>query len=540
MQTELNYTHVVDYIVVGAGSAGCAVAARLSDRPDVSVMLIEGGGEDRNPWFHIPVGFAKLYAKPDYNWIYQTEPEPHLNNTPGMLPQGKVLGGGSSVNGMVYIRGQREDYDHWRQLGNVGWDFDSVLPYFRRMEDQQRGADFYHGVGGPLHVVDPAETNPLCDAFIAAAEQAGIPYNHDFNGPVQEGVGYYQTTTHNGRRWSTADAYLRPIRHRKNLHVETNAAAERIVFEGMRAAGLEYTKDGVTRIARARGEIIVSSGGLGSPLLLQRSGIGPGDLLQAAGIPVLSDMQGVGRNLANHFHGWLNYRVKQKVTLNDAAGTLLGRVAMALRYAVFRSGPMTMGPAVIGAFLRTDPRLASPDIQFHVAPFSMNRKTGALDSFPGMTTCVCQLRPESRGVVEVRGRKLADAAKVQFNYMSTELDQQTIVKGIKILRDVMSRPALAPFIAGDLDFDPKHESDADILAYARQRKGTAHHVASTCKMGTDERAVVDPRLRVHGIDGLRVADGSIMPVLVSGNTNAPIIMIGEKCADMVLEDARAG
>jgi choline dehydrogenase len=527
-----------DYIVIGAGSAGCVLANRLSERKDLRIMLVEGGARDTNLWLHIPLGYAKLYGKPPYFSLYKTEPEPTLDGSAGVMPQGNVLGGGSAINGLLYVRGQREDYDHWRQLGNEGWDFDSVLPYFRKSENQQRGADPFHGGDGPLHVSDPRQTNEVCDAFIAAAEQAGVARNPDFNGPVQEGAGYYQMTMRNGWRCSSAKAYLRPIRHRTNLQAVTDATVERVLLQSGKAVGIEYRQGGARRTALARREIVVSAGALASPLLLQRSGIGPGALLQSHGIEVAAEAPQVGRNLRNHYQAWATYRCKRPVTLNDASASWPARVRMGLQFALFRNGPMADGPALAGAFFRTDASAATPDVQIHFSLFSVDRTKGKLHPFPGVTTCICQVRPESTGSVEVRGPRLDDEPRILFNYLSTEADQRTIVRGFRRLTDIMRRPALEPYIGEELDFDPKRTSDGEILSYVRERRQASHHVCGTCRMGPNETDVLDARLRVRGVRGLRVIDASIMPMVVSGNTAAVALMIGEKGAAMILEDAR--
>ncbi len=532
-------TVTFDYIVVGAGSAGCVLANRLSADPKNRVLLLEAGGKDSNPWLHIPIGYAKVFLHPKYNWVYETEPEPGLNGRAGTIPRGKVLGGSSAVNGLVYIRGQREDYDHWRQLGNTGWDYDSVLPYFRRSEHQQRGPDEFHGGDGPLHVSDPPERNEICDAFIAAAEQAGIPRNSDFNGAIQEGAGYFQQTAKNGRRHSTATAYLKPIRGRRNLEIVTNANVERIVFEGVRAVGVDYTIHGQRHVARAGRDIVLSAGAINSPLLLQRSGVGPGGLLRSHNIPVIKDLPGVGHDLTDHYNVWVAYRVKIPITLNDVGGTLAGRIGMAARYALFRKGYMSSGPGAACAFIRTDQRLATPDVQVHVMMFSTSLTEFKMHPFPGMSTALCNLRPESRGYVEIRDANSATPPKIRFNYLSTEGDRQTLIRGMRTILGVMDRPALKPYIEGVLDFDWSRTSDTDLHTFIRERGRSSQHAACSCRMGVDDRAVVDPRLRVRGIEGLRVADASVMPSISSGNTNAPTIMIGEKASDMILEDSRS-
>ncbi|MEA2930859.1 MAG: choline dehydrogenase [Hyphomicrobiales bacterium] len=528
-----------DYIVVGAGSAGCVLANRLTASGRHRVLLLEAGGEDRNIWIHVPIGYAKLFADAKHNWLYSSEPEPELGGRSIIQPRGKVLGGSSSINGLLYIRGQAEDFDHWRQLGNTGWSFSDVLPYFRRAEDQQRGADELHGVGGPLAVSDVSEGHPLCEAFIEACEQAGLPRTNDFNGASQEGAGYFQLTTRKGRRWSTARGYLAPARKRHNLAVVSNALTSRILFEGRRALGVEYIKDGGKHIARANAEVILASGAFNSPQLLQLSGVGPADLLQQHGIDVIADMKGVGADLQDHYQARFNYRCNTRNTINDMMGSVTGRVAAGLRYALLRKGFLTVGAGYAGGFFKTDPSMATPDVQFHFILFSADAVGQKLHPWPGFLASVCQLRPESRGFVRIKSADPSAAPAIQPRYMTAPADRDCMVAGMKLLRRVMTQPAIARFVDEELMPGPKVTSDADFLEFARQNGTTVFHPTSTCRMGSDVRAVVDDRLRVHGFHGLRVADGSIMPTVVSGNTNAACVMIGEKASDMILADASA-
>jgi len=528
-----------DYIVVGAGSAGCVLANRLTASGKHRVLLIEAGGEDRNLWIHVPIGYAKLFADPKNNWLYNSEPEPELGGRSIIQPRGKVMGGSSSINGLLYIRGQAEDFDHWRQLGNAGWSFTDVLPYFRRAEDQERGADELHGVGGPLSVRDVSEPHPLCEAFIAACGEAGIPRTDDFNGASQEGAGYFQLTTRKGRRWSTARGYLAPARRRGNLAVVSNALTTRVLFDGRRAVGVEYKKDGVTHTARAGGEVILSSGAFNSPQLLQLSGVGPADLLRQHGIKVIAEMKGVGADLQDHYQARVNYRSRTRNTINDMMGSLTGRMAAGLRYALLRKGFLTIGAGYAGAFAKTDPMMATPDVQFHFILFSADSVGQQLHSWPGFLASVCQLRPESRGFVRIKSADPAQAPAIQPRYLTAQADRDCMVAGMKLLRRVMSQPAIMRYIDEELAFGQKIRSDDDYLAYVRQKGTTVFHPTSTCRMGSDVTAVVDERLRVHGFQGLRVADASIMPTVVSGNTNAACVMIGEKASDMILADAGA-
>jgi choline dehydrogenase len=453
-------------------------------------------------------------------------------------PRGKTLGGSSSINGLLYVRGQHEDYDRWRQRGNAGWGYDDVLPYFKKAENQSRGADQYHGSGGPLPVSNMVVTDPLSKAFIDAAVETGLPYNSDFNGSTQEGVGLFQTTTRNGRRASTAVAYLGPAKARHNLKVETGALGQRVLFEGRRAVGVEYRQGATLRRARARKEVVLSSGAYNSPQLLQLSGVGPADLLRKHGIDVVLDAPGVGHDLHYHMQVRIVMRCSQKITLNDTVNHPLRRAMAGAHYALFRKGWLTIAAGTAGAFFKTSPRLASPDIQVHFLPFSTDKMGEKLHDFSGFTASVCQLRPESRGSLRIKSADPTVPPEIRINYMSTETDRITNVEGLKILRKILHASALKPFVVDEYDPGAKIATDAELLDYCRERGSTIYHPTSTCRMGNDALAVVDQRLKVRGLEGLRIVDGSIMPDLVSGNTNAPIIMIAEKASDMILEDAR--
>jgi choline dehydrogenase len=527
-----------DYIVVGAGSAGCVLANRLTADGKSSVLLLEAGPEDKHLWIHIPLGYGRLFKEKAVNWMYQTEPEPGLNGRNVFQPRGKVLGGSSSINGLLYVRGQHEDYDRWRQHGNLGWGYDDVLPYFKKAEDQTRGGNDFHGAGGPLPVSDWRHADPLSEAFVDAAVQAGIPRNDDFNGARQEGAGFFQTTTRDGRRASTAVAYLRPAKARQNLHIETSALAERILFEGRRAVGVTYRAAGIPRTARARKEVLVSGGAFNSPQLLQLSGVGPSELLRQHGIDVVLDAPGVGSDLQDHLQVRVVMRCSQAITLNDIVNNPVRKVMTGLRYFAFRTGPLTIAAGTSGAFFRTNPRLASPDIQIHFLPFSTDKMGEKLHPFSGFTASVCQLRPESRGSIRIRSADPAAPPEIRINYLASEVDRTTNVEGLKILRKILRAPALKPYVVDEVDPGDKVTSDEALLAYCRARGSTIYHPTSTCRMGNDPLAVVDQQLRVRGIDGLRVVDASVMPDLVSGNTNAPVIMIAEKVSDMILQDAR--
>jgi choline dehydrogenase len=527
-----------DYVIVGAGSAGCVLANRLSADGRHSVLLLEAGPKDTNLWIHVPLGYGKLFKEKTVNWMYQTEPEPELDGRTVFQPRGKVLGGSSSINGLLYVRGQHEDYDRWRQRGNAGWGYDDVLPYFKKAENQQRGADKYHGVGGPLSVSNLGHPDPLSAAFIDAAAETGLPVNPDFNGATQEGAGFFQTTTRGGRRASTAVAYLRPARGRSNLRVETSALAQRILFEGRRARGVEYRQGGALRTATARKEVLVSSGAYNSPQLLQLSGVGPAELLKQHGIDVVLDAPGVGNDLQDHLQVRIVMRCTQPITLNDILNHPVRRVMAGARYAAFRTGPLTIAAGTSGAFFKTNPRLASPDVQIHFLPFSTDKMGEKMHPFSGFSASVCQLRPESRGSLRIKSADPSVPPAIRINYLATETDRAAFVDGIKMLRKILAAPALKPFVIGEVEPGPKIASDEEILNFCRQRGSTVYHPTSTCRMGNDPLAVVDQRLRVRGIEGLRVVDASIMPDLMSGNTNAPTIMIAEKASDMILEDAR--
>lgn len=527
-----------DYVVVGAGSGGCAVAARLSEDPSVRVVLLEAGARDWNPWLHVPIGYAKTMFHPTLSWNLETEPEPELAGRRIPWPRGRVLGGSSAINGLLYVRGQHADYDHWRQLGCTGWSFEDVLPYFKRAEDQERGADALHGVGGPLAVSDLRERNPLALAFIEAAAQLGFSRNPDFNGPTQEGAGFYQVTARGGWRCSAAKAYLRPAAKRPNLAIVTGAHSTGLIMEGRRAAGVKVKRNGANLTVRARREVILCGGAIASPHLLLLSGIGPATHLQEMGITVVHDLPQVGRNLQDHFQARLAYRVNRPVSLNTRKHSLLGQFLMGAEFALRRSGPLTVSAGTAGLFARVLPGSETPDVQYHFLPFSADKGMQTLHPFPGMTISACQLRPESRGTITLASPDPHAKALIHANYLSTETDRRCMVEGVKLARRLAQTRAMSAWVEAEVVPGEAVASDADILTFIRQTGGTIYHPSGTCRMGGDAESVVDPALRVRGIEGLRVADAFIMPTVVSGNTNAACIMIGEKCADLVHADAR--
>jgi choline dehydrogenase len=535
-------TETYDFIVTGAGSAGCVVAARLSESGRYRVLLLEAGPPDTNPWIHIPLGFAKTYINPTVNWKFESQPQPQLANRKLYIPRGKTLGGSSSINGMVYMRGHHGDYDEWRQRGCEGWDWDSVLPFFKKAENQTRGADEFHGIGGPLHVSEQPGQTELAASILKACVQAGIPRNPDFNGAEQEGCGYYQTTSINKRRWSTAKAYLQPARRRPNLAVRTGTHATRVLIEQNRAVGVEYHTSAGRRTARARGEVIVSGGAYGSPQLLLLSGLGPAEHLRDVGIDVIRDMPAVGSNLHDHFNSYVSWRCSKSITLNDLENSRLRKLSAGVRYALFRSGPMASNGIHCGLFTRTDPRLERPDLQINAFEWSViqrDKDRVVPHPFPGFTLSPVHLRLDGRGTVRLASRDPLAPPAIMFDYLRSEYDMQAVIFGIRLCRKIAEQPALKPYIVHELAPGPSVTADGDLAEYVRQSGVSNQHPTSSCAMGHGTNTAVDPRLRVHGIEGLRVADASIMPVAVGGNTNAPTIMIGEKAAAMILEDAEA-
>ncbi len=512
----------MDYIVIGAGSAGCVLANRLTESGQHRVLLLEAGPRDRSLWIHLPIGYGKTMFHPVYNWGFSTDPEPQMNNRRVYWPRGRGLGGSSSINGLIFVRGQAEDYDRWAALGNAGWGWQDVLPYFTR---------------SLTACSDIGEKHELMEAIIRAGNELGIPTTRDFNGGNQEGVGYYQLFTKNGWRSSSATAYLRPAEGRANLRVETGAHATRIIFDGLRAVGVCFQKNGQEFKLHATREVILSAGALQSPQLLQLSGVGPGPLLQSFGIPLVKELPGVGENLQDHLQLRVMYKCTRPITTNDDLASFWRRCAIGLRWLLQRKGPLAIGINQGGLFTRALPESKTPDVQFHFATLSAELAGAKPHPWPGFTMSVCQLRPESRGTVRIRSADPMAPPAMQPNYLSAELDRRCAVAGIRLARALAATNSLKPYVAEEYRPGPSAATDHDLLEFARNHGATIFHPSGTCKMGSDPMAVVDERLRVHGIAGLRVADCSIMPTLISGNTHAPVVMIAEKASDLILEDA---
>jgi choline dehydrogenase len=534
-----------DHIIVGAGSAGCVLANRLSADPSVRVLLLEAGGKDRNPLFRLPMLMGKLFQSGIYNWHYHTEPEPHLNGRSLYWPRGKALGGSSTINGMIYVRGNRHDYDRWAQLGLPGWSYDEVLPAFRRSEGHIERDGAYHGDKGELTVCRARSRSPLHDVFVEAGTEAGHARNDDFNGAEQEGVGKFDFTIKNGKRWSTSFAFLRPALKRGNLTVETEALTHRVLIENGRAVGVEFSQRGQLRTVRAEREVVLSAGTVNSPQLLMLSGIGPADELAAHGIETLHDLPGVGKNLQDHVDCVMVWECTKPVTLyGDLRADKL--VWSVIEGMLFGRGVVTTFPYEAGAFLKSRPDLAAPDIQLHFMPALEKtanlhfpnpfRKKQAVEANHGFTLRVGPVNPESRGEITLRSADPAAHPRIRANYLQSDFDVRTMISGIRMTRDVIAQKAFDPYRGKELAPGPDVDSDADMTKWLRATAMTTFHPVGTCKMGNDPMAVVDARLKVRGIDGLRVADASIMPIISSGNTNAPAIMIGEKAAQFMIEE----
>jgi len=535
---DRSMTH--DYIIIGAGTAGCVLANRLSADSNVNVLLLEAGGNDDYFWIDIPVGYLYTIGNPRTDWCYTIEPDPGLNGRTIGYARGKVLGGCSSINAMIYMRGQKSDYDHWASLGNRGWSWDDVLPVFKRSEDYQHGADDFHGVGGEMRVEEKRVSWEILDAWRDAAEEYGIPKIKEFNRGDNFGNAYFQMNQRGGRRWSGTKAFLRPIRQRSNLTVRVNAQVDRLVIDsgdsGKRATGVVLA--GTGELLKARREVILAAGAIGSPQILQCSGIGPESLLRSYGIDVVHHLPGVGANLQDHLQVRTIFKVKNTVTLNRRVNSLVGKAAMGLEYLLFKTGPLTMPPSQLGAFAKSETTRASPNMEWHVQPLSLDKFGDPLHRFDAITPSVCNLQPTSRGHVRLKTSNPLDAPAITLNYLSTEDDQRVAIAGLRATRRIMAAKALARFEPEEWKPGPAIDTDEQLAQVAGDLGTTIFHPVGTCKMGPDELAVVDDRLSVHGISGLRVIDASIMPRITSGNTNAPTVMIAEKGAEFICEDAR--
>ncbi|MEQ1956444.1 GMC family oxidoreductase [Mesorhizobium yinganensis] len=523
-----------DYVIVGAGSAGCVLANRLSAAPGKRVLLLEAGGSDNYHWIHIPVGYLYCMGNPRTDWGFSTVSEPGLNGRKLAYPRGKVMGGCSSINGMIYMRGQAADYDHWRQLGNPGWGWDDVLPLFRKSEDHQRLGGPFHGQGGELRVERQRLSWPILDAVRQAAEELGVPQVDDFNAGDNFGSSYFEVNQKAGFRFNAVRAFLRPVRHRKNLTVMTGAHVERIVFAGKRAAGLDLRLDGKPASVGVAGELVLSGGAIGTPQLLQLSGVGPAELLQRHGIPVVEDLAGVGENLQDHLQIRTAFRVTGAATLNERQAKLTGKAMIALEYAFRRTGPMSMAPSQLGIFMRSDERFATPNIEFHVQPLSLEKFGEPLHSFPAVTVSVCNLRPRSRGHVRISSADPFRQPDIAPNYLSTDDDRAVAADSIRIARRLMATKRMREYDPREFKPGPEISGPEELAKAAGDIATTIFHPVGTAKMGTDRMAVVGSDLKLHGFEGIRVADCSVMPTIVSGNTHAPAVMIGEKAARMML------
>lgn len=527
-----------DYIIVGAGSAGCVLANRLSTNPNRRVLLIEAGPEPTSPWIKIPAGVSRVFQPGPYNWAYTSEPEPELQNRAMYWPRGKVLGGSSAINGMLYVRGHARDFDSWAQRGNVGWSWSDVLPFFKRSENQQRGASAAHGGDGELSVSDPIVRNTFSKKFIESATALGFPKRDDFNAGEQDGVGFLQYTINKGSRHSSYEAFVKPIRNRNNLTIVTEALTEAVLLEGKTAVGVRYRKNGEVHAEKAAREVVISGGVVNSPQLLLLSGIGPADELKQQGIEVKADLPGVGENLHDHLFTSLICNVEPSVSINHKLRGLRAYVEGA-QYVAFRAGNLTSGSSQTSLFARVMPGVDHPDIQINTRPFSFDHdKAGkwAISTYPGTMVSINLLRPQSRGRITLRSASPADPPKILARFLSQEVDLLGLLEGLKLARRVMATPPISNVLVSERSPGAGVKSDEDIKAFIRVNAQSVYHGVGTCKMGIDPMAVVDPRLRVHGVAGLRVADASIMPSITSGNTNAPSIMIGEKAADMILAD----
>jgi len=528
-----------DYVIVGGGTAGCVLANRLSADGRTRVLLLEAGGRDTYPWIHVPVGYLFCMGNPRTDWMMRTEAEPGLNGRSLAYPRGRVLGGCTAINGMIYMRGQAADYDHWRQLGNVGWGWDDVLPWFRKSEDSFRGASDLHGAGGEWTVSRQRLRWDILEAFRDAAAEIGIPRRDDFNDGDNEGSGFFEVNQRNGIRWTTAKAFLRPARRRPNLEVVTDALVTGIVLDGRRATGVRFVRGGEARVARAGAAVILAAGAINSPKLLELSGIGDPDVLAAHGIPVRHALPGVGANLQDHLQIRTVFRVSGARTLNQLANSRLGKLSMGLEYALFRSGPLSMAPSQLGLFSRSDDTVATPNLEYHIQPLSTDKLGDPLHPHPAVTVSVCNLRPESRGDCHVRSADPGAPPAIRLNYLGAAKDRDIAVVAVRQARRLAAARALRRYAPEEVLPGPSVQSDAELLAAIGAIATTIFHPVGTCRMGRDEGAVVDDSLRVRGLDALRVVDASVMPTITSGNTASPVVMIAEKAADMILREGRA-
>ncbi len=523
-----------DYVIVGGGTAGCVLANRLSQNPKTRVLLLEAGGRDNYHWVHIPVGYLYCIGNPRVDWMMKTASEPGLNGRSLVYPRGKVLGGCTSINGMIYMRGQAADYDGWRQMGNAGWGWDDVLPYFKKSEDHHQGGTDMHGAGGEWKVSEQRLKWPILEVFQRAATEQGYPPRSDFNDGSNEGSGFFEVNQNKGVRWNTVKAFLRPALDRPNLHVMTHAMCETLEMDGNRVTGVNFTDKSGAKTVSAAGEVLLAAGAINSPKLLEMSGIGQPDRLNDLGIPVVHDSPGVGENLQDHLQIRTVYKIDNAKTLNEKANSLVGKIGMGLDFAFRQRGPLTMAPSQFGLFTKSSPDLETPDLEYHVQPLSTDKLGDPLHKFPAITVSVCNLRPESVGSSHITTRDAAPQPDIKLNYLSAPRDKQVAITALRQVREIMTARALKPHNPVEMLPGVEHQSDAELLEQAGNIATTIFHPVGTCKMGDDAMAVVDAELRVHGVAGLRVIDASVMPKIVSGNTASPVIMIAEKAADMII------